>query len=478
MTPAPDPKTSSPTHQAEGSFVKILSPLPFFQRCLLSKRSNATVKRVSVVCLFGLVVSFGSLVIVFSIMDGLGFSIKEKFLNHEPHITVFLDPTQSPSPLVHQNKILKILNNKNLPSSLKDFYFFETVDVILRSKEGRFAGAVAKGFNPLQFQKMLHSLHLRTMSLTSPLQSLDHSSPPPPPPGEAPPLSKNISLLSNPKLYQFVHNSPLVKNKKALPSAPVLVGEDLAYELQIYMGEGLDLFPAESFLLPPGEPIRFQTAKLQNVFSSHNESFNSSFVFYNTEDFPTFRQKSSYQAGFEVYLKHPHRYPAYRQALQDGGYLSETWPEKNSSIFYALKIEKTIMSLFLSIAGFSTLLAVSCLLVLLIVQKKKEMGMLLAMGLPLKKIQTLFVKVGLLLCGLGLSGGIAFGCLVCLILKLTPLPFLYAFFPEGRVPVELNWPFILLMTMGGLGFAALSSWLSVKSQTRFSPAGILKSTVR
>ncbi len=449
----------------------VLSPLVFFHRCLFSRRSNATVQRVSVICLLGLMVAFSSLVIVFSVMDGLGKSIKEKFLIHEAHVNVFFKPSVeggknhlggAESASYRVEGIREILKKKALFSHVKELYFFETVDLVVQSHEGVFAGATAKGYQPLKFQSFLNFLLQQARENMGDSEEL---------------------ILDQFSLPQKVEDSSSADSGASVDwflesEKKILMGEALAYELQVYGGEEVSLVPAENFLLPPGHPFRFEKAELGYVFSAHSESWNSSYIFYDVSLFPSFKKNSSYTSGVEIQLQDPYQYPLYKAVLESQGYTVEVWPERNSSVFYALKIEKIIMSVFLSVAGFATLLAISCLLVLLIVQKKKETGILLAMGFPMKKIQDLFIKVGLLLCAFGLLGGMALGGLVCVFLKYFRIPWIYSFFPEGFLPVELNVWFIFLVGGCGMIFAFLSSWWSVKSQMRFKPADILKSVVR
>ena len=458
---------------------KTLSPWVFFYRCLLSKRSNAVIKRVSIICLLGLMISFASLIVVFSVMDGLGQSIKDNFLATEPHIIIQLKKS-SPHWIKQQNqKIEDILNSSNMYSGVSDLYFFETIELVIKTSEGAFSGAVAKGYDSNNFKKFLGTILfpqiegiaqniLDNTSKEMYFQSSDN-----PLSSQKPPHIKIEEQRINGENLYVLKQQKVEKSQKK-----IIMGLSLANELNVYEGENVHLIPAENLLLPPGEPIHFESAKLEYVISSQNETWNSAYIFYDTKDFSSFKKNSSYSAGFEMRLKDPLEYSSYKGILEKQGYLVESWPERNSSIFFALKIEKTIMSIFLSLAGLTTLLAVSCLLVLLIVQKKKEMGILMAMGLPLWKIKNLFIGVGLLLCGLGLLGGGVLGWSICIILKYFRIPFLHQFLPGGRFPVDLNMGFIIVIVVLAISFSFLSSWLSVKSQTQLRPSDLLKTIIR
>ena len=244
--------------------------------------------------------------------------------------------------------------------------------------------------------------------------------------------------------------------------------------MNLYEKEPIDLIPSENLLLPPGEPIQFESAQVDLIVSTQNAVWNSSYIFYDRGDFPFLRESSSYGSGFEMRLKEPRDFLLYKTALEKEGFFVEVWPERNSSVFFALKVEKIIMSLFLSLAGIITLLAVCSLLVLLMVQKKKEMGALMAIGLPLPKIQSLFIGIGLILCSLGMLGAWLFSLSVCLFLRYSNIPFLAQFHSSAQFPVEFNTLFMIFLFIGIFVLAFFGCFLSVRSQFRYSPAELLK----
>ena len=116
-----------------------LSSFTFFYRYLFSKRASSIIRRVSFICFLGLVISIGSLLIVFNVMGGLGQSIKERFLATEPHVIVSFEHKSSPDFIQNQkNKIKKILESSNLDSEVSSFYFFESIDMVIRNQNRSF----------------------------------------------------------------------------------------------------------------------------------------------------------------------------------------------------------------------------------------------------------------------------------------------------------------------------------------------------
>ncbi len=451
-----------------------LSSFTFFYRYLFSKRANSIIRKVSFICFLGLIISIGSLLIVFNVMGGLGQSIKERFLATEPHVIVSFEHDSSPGFVQNQkDKIKNTLKSSGLDSEVSAFYFFESIDMVIRTQKGVFSGAVAKGYDSSYLDSFLQRMHGET-ALPVDSDILDDMA------GRGglsggqekrdkePSVIRNAIRMGNEKLF-FAEDRESHENKKK-----IVMGLGLASELDLYEGEKVHLIPAENLLLPPGEPVQFEFGRIGSIISTQNAIWNSGYVFYDRGHFPSFRESSSYRSGFEMRLNEPEDFLPYKTALEGAGFSVEVWPERNSSVFFALKVEKIIMSIFLSLAGLITLLAVSSLLVLLMVQKKKEMGALMAMGLSIQKIHRLFVGIGLLLSSFGMLGACLFSLGVCLFLKYSNIPVLAQFHAEASFPVEFNIPFMFFLFIGIFCLAFVGCVLSVRSQSRYSPAELLK----
>ena len=460
-----------------------LSAFTFFYRYLFSKRANSVVRRVSFICLLGLVISIGSLLIVFNVMGGLGQAIKERFLETEPHIIISLEKQQEEGAFsfpegyiqTQKKKIKKTLKSEGLDSEVTSLSFFESVDIVIRTPKGVFSGAVARGYDSHWLESFLQKIR-GDFILSTEGDILDNISVK----GKNPTLhSKQISInkiqLGKEDLF-FVNENHTDREMEegTDKQKKIVLGLGLASELDLYDEEVVHLIPAENLLLPPGEPIQFELAHVGSIVSTQNAIWNANYIFYNREDFPAFRKNSSYNAGFEMSLKEPEDFLLYKTLLEKEGFSVEAWPERNSSVFLALKVEKIIMSIFLSLAGLITLLAVSSLLALLIVQKKKEIGALMAIGMPVQRVQILFVKMGLLLCSFGILGGGAFSLFISLLLKYSRIPILSQFHAGAQFPVEFNIIFMFGLFACIFFLAYLSCFLSVRSQSGHSPSDLLK----
>src|SRR6185437_6881110 len=105
-----------------------------FRHYLLSKRSGALVRLIAWLCMGGVGIGVASLIIVLSVMNGFNLKIRQNMLNMEPHLVVDAKTAASESEL-----------RRIFGSALESLWTSQNQDVFLRSIDGVFSGAVAKG---------------------------------------------------------------------------------------------------------------------------------------------------------------------------------------------------------------------------------------------------------------------------------------------------------------------------------------------
>src|SRR5262249_56506313 len=114
----------------------------------------------------------------------------------------------------------------------------------------------------------------------------------------------------------------------------------------------------------------------------------------------------SSESCFEVRLKNPYDADRIALELKKLGYQAQSWHDRNTALFFALKMESLAMTIFLSLAVLITSFSVVSVMVLLITQKRREMGMLMAMGLSKSATRRVFTSVGILLTVVGVGLGL------------------------------------------------------------------------
>lgn len=424
-----------------------------FRRYFFSSRSGSLIRLVSWVCLLGMAVSISALILIVSIMGGFGEAIKSRLLDKEPHLVIYFDENPFlktiPTP-ANETKSL-FLDKEQSPfilSSLteeqkKDIrsnVIFETQDLILKSPEG-FKGVMATGYPEKSWDKKISE-----SSMDIPLPEDENSLNPHP-------IQKPLPLKPN-------------------PLKEVLLSYELSLQMGLSPGDSITLIPITGLLLPshlPPPVKQFQVKGILPPAQSGKEAFS---IYYKQGgmDFGNF-SKINYKA--EIQFHDPEKVHFYQKLFSK--YKTQNWIERNSTLFFALKLEKFVMTLFFILALLISCLGISSTLFLLMTQKGEDLAILHAMGLSQKEIVKTFTQLGFFLALMGLLIGAGLGLSGTLFLKYNEsISFLPEIYEDRTIPA-IFMPFnYLMILLGALILSWISCYLPTKYLSRIKPAELLK----
>jgi lipoprotein-releasing system permease protein len=402
----------------------------FFRRFVLFAKNGSVVRQIAWLTMVGLAVSVSALILVISIMSALNRNQKERTLAVEPHLNVEFSSVRS----------VKALENHFVISQLKSHpgakvFSFEAQDVILRTMDGKFRGAIARGVVWESLKSMLISI--------------------------SPRYRKNV----NP-------------NEVERPEVgEVLIGVDLAHALGVFEGDQLMVVPPEGLLLPPSETPKYEKVKIRQILVTNIPEVDSQMMFFIAgETLSSLRNAASRRLGVEV------RFPDAEQADSVKAELSnvsdiilETWKDRNSALFLALKLEKFMIGLFLGLASLIAGLSLLSVLSLLISQKRKEIGLLQALGFSRTKVKNLFSNIGFLIALVGIGSGVIIGSALSFYLEIHPLNILPDIYYDSEIPAEVQPLFVFLVLVIGLGLSYYGSRFVTNATVTDEPSQALRS---
>lgn len=390
-----------------------------FKHYLLSRRSGSLVRLIAWLCMIGVGVGVASLIIVLSVMNGFNLNIRKNMLRFEPHLVVLNVKSKD------EEKI-KALLGKNIESIL----YAENQDVVLRTVDGNFSGAIAKGFNEGQ--------------LLGWLKQMKRSKP-----------SEVITQLG---------------------PREALVGVDLASVLGVFEGDELYVIPPETLLLPPGDFPKYEKVIIKGLVSTQMPELDGKLFVYNSSKtlLGWWKNTASQQSGFEIRLSNPYEADEFSDLLKKKGFNVSSWHERNSSLFHALKMERLAMTIFLSLAVIITSFSIVSVMVLLITQKRREMGMLMAMGLSRRQTQSIFVQVGFILSTIGVGSGVLFGSFVAIVMDKYPIEILPDIYYDSTLPAKLSLDIVVGVVVGAAILAILGAYVPARSYVSKTPSESLR----
>ena len=379
----------------------------FLKHYLFSRRANSVVKVISYISLLTIAAAFFVFLLVLSVMNGLRQSSVKRYLQAEPHLEVVVRPKQNRKTIRRLEQVLK-------DSNVQSYHIFQSQDLILKNSEGLLSGVKAMGL-------------------------------------------KRENLVN---FFSKKEDKELAKN---LLSHEILVGADLGYSYEFLEGESLVAFPLESVLYPSGEAPLSERLVIKGFFSLDVPEIDGTSIFYNINDtLLDFRSIKDKTTGLHVKLKEPYQYASLKESVQNLGLAVSSWVERNSELFFALKLELVAMALFLALTGILASFSVSTVLSLLMEQKKDEISLLMAMGLSLDRVKRVFAGISFLLSMLGLTLGLTLSLAVCFYLENKPLKLLPSHvFYDPTLPVLLTKETFLFVLVIGIFVVMINSWIPV-----------------
>ena len=406
----------------------------FFIRFLFQSRVDSVIRRVSWLTLFGMTLSISSLVLVISVMNALNDNVRERTLALEPHL-IFQKKSSS---------VVSSVGPSQIDSLREDFVKqgwrhaeFETQDLILRSTEGRFQGAQGRGYSAAALEVLNQDL-------------------------------KKIAKVPSQRVS---------RTEVQMDRGEVWLGADLAEILDVRTGDEIFILTPDALLLPEGEVPRWDRVRIRGLLRTNVNDLDSQSLFYFPNKSFVQRDNPSLRKGYAVWLPLAEQADTIQKkwSPQFPQWKIQTWKDRHSAIFFALLLEKSMITLFLTLAALIASMSFVAVMSLLVNQRRKEFGILETLGLSPSRTRILFFKVGLLLAVAGLSLGLLIGGGVSWLLELYPLEnVLPSIYFDTRLPARFDGFFSICVTGVGLGLSSLGAWWVSQSIRRLSPTQLLR----
>ncbi len=373
---------------------------------------------------FGIFLSVTAFLVVMFVMADMNGVIERRVLSLEPHLVFHAAPQSS----VNRESFEKVLFNLVESQDVRQISSFESQDVILRTLDGQYRGALARGLDEEALTQFLLEI-------------------------------KRLQKLSMNK-REGVETDLSWGQDEPLKQGDVLLGVDVARSLGVFEGDLLMVLTPDSMLLPLGEVPRSEKVRVRKIISSHIANLDSQFLFYvKGQSLKVLSVNPNTERGFEVWLQQGREAESLKKKWIDSAFKVETWKDRNSDLFFALLLEKTVIATFLGLAGFIAVSSVLTVMALLLSQKRRDLALLRVLGMSAQRVEKVFTQIGLSLAGIGLLSGVLAGTLTGLWLQVSPLQILPDIYYESRISarVEFGWVLIVFVSAGVLSF--LGAWI-------------------
>ena len=401
-------------------------------RYLTARRKQAFISLISGISVLGVTVGVMALMIALGLMTGLQGEIRSRILGATAHISVF----------------------RSGETTIEGWR--EAMDKLRRVRR-------VQGVAPAVYGK-----GLLTSSTGSAVATLK---------GILPAYERSVTELGS----QVVEGSLDALGSAAAPEAlqpPVLLGKDLAQSLGVGVGDVVSLTSPQGRLSPMGVLPRVMKVRVAGTVRSGLYEFDSAWAYL-----PLATAQRLFATGdgvslIEVRLDEMYAVrdvaPALLEALGEG-YLTNDWIQMNQSLFSALWLEKTAIAVTIGLIVMVAALNIVATLVLMVMEKHKDVAILVSMGASRGSIARIFVLQGAVIGAVGTALGSLLGWSACLFLdryKLLRVP--QDVYQVSYVPFTLLPSDAALVILGAMLVCLLATIHPARVASRLDPAEALR----
>lgn len=254
----------------------------------------------------------------------------------------------------------------------------------------------------------------------------------------------------------------------------VIIGNGLAKQLKTQVGDKIRLIiPSVSQLTPMGRMPSQRLFTVKGVFQSGGEADNSQVLVNQQDAARLMRYQPDNITGWRLFFTTPLNIEKYSAQALPEGLTWKDWRERKGEFFQAVKMEKNMMGLLLSLIIAVAAFNIITSLALLVMEKQGEVAILQTMGLKRSQIMSIFMLQG---AGAGVLGAIAGGLLGALLSsQLNIIMPAVGLIPEGvELPATLEWGRVFIIGISAIVISLLSTLYPSWRAATLQPAEALR----
>lgn len=374
----------------------------------------------------GVTVGVMALIIVIAVMAGFESDLKSRILGVQSHLVIMRSGS-----FTDYDQVLESIQNIDGVEAASPFIYTQ---VMLRSSKG-VSGAVLKGVDPELSETVIKNLDGSALKLPS-------------------------------------HEKDSKDDKYPGPPGIVLGGE-LAKKMRVRKGSIVHVISPGGMISPVGHLPGMKRFEVTGFFESGMYEFDGSLAYVNIRDAAKILRMSGEITGIEARVDDIDDVKNIaREVRKKLGfpYWTKDWTEMNQNLFSALKLEKIVMFIILALIILVAAFNIASSLIMMVMQKTKDIAILKAMGATDRSIRKIFVLKGMAIGSLGTGLGVVIGCVVCGLLKhykFIELP--GDVYYISTLPVQLEFLDVSVIAISALAICFLATLYPANQAAKLNP---------
>ena len=396
-------------------------------RFLKARKKDGFLNIISIFSFIGISLGVAVLIIVMSVMNGFRTELINKIVGFNAHITV----------KPYENKIDLKNINQNLNNISKNLILSNSGEAII-IKSDISKGILLRGYKSKDFSKL-----------------------------------------------EIFNNDLFIGSNESLSKNYISIGKELSFTLDLDIGDSITLMSSSGIETIIGSLPKQKTFLVSSIFESGLADFDNTVAFINLKTLEEFFNISKKDRNLEIYLKNPQNIE-YKKKITQKNFPNEfvySWSDMNSSLFSALKVERNVMFIILSLIIIVAAFNIISGLTILVKNKTRDIAILKSIGVLNKSIIKIFFLIGVIIGSsatiFGIFLGVVFSMYVENFRQFLSTIFNISLFPEeiyflSTMPSEIN-PFsIFLISFSSILITIIVSIFPALKAAKLDPIKGLK----
>jgi len=417
------------------------------KRYLKAKRKQVFVSIITFISIAGIFLGVAALIIVLAVMNGFEEDLRTKILGIKSHIELTTDIA---GPMKDYEKVReRIAGTQDVVASTPFIYS----QAMIRNGNG-VTGVIIRGLDTKSAFKVINMGKIR---------------------------EGNIEYLN--KLPPDFSNR---YKKEDAQTSGIVIGKEMAKNLGIFLYDMITIISPVGVSTPMGMVPRMKKFVVVGIFESGFYEYDSTLAYLSLQSCQDFLQMGDTVTGIDIKVDDIYKADTIARIIQSKlgfPFWAHNWMQMNKNLFSALKLEKRVMFIILSLIVLVAAFNIISALIMIVMEKNKDIAILKSMGATSRSIMKIFVYQGLFVGIIGTALGCAAGLAVALNLqKLSQFVekmFHFKFLPGdvyylSELPSKVNYGDVVIIVIGTLLVCFISTIYPSLRASRLDPAEALR----
>jgi lipoprotein-releasing system permease protein len=371
-------------------------------RYLRAKRRQAFIGIITGISIVGVAAGVASLIVALAINNGFRQDLQERLIGSTSHVSLLRvadDGIKDWPPLLE-----RLSKEPHVVAAAPAIF-----EQVLISRGPRARGAVLKGMIPADERRVGDLLNTIKEGSAA---ALEETSPPSAGDSSETETQETPATGSTSSTPPESSDSLAGVHARVAAMPPIILGKDMADNLGATVGSVVLVTSPQGELTPFGMVPKYSRFRVVGIFNSGFFDYDSSWAFTRLSDAQRLFGLGDLISVIEFKVDDIYKADAVSREIEDAagkGFMATNWMEQNKALFHALRLERLVTFITIGLIVFVAALNILISLIMMVMEKTKDIAVLMSMGTRKSQVRNIFIAQGMLIGVMGTAIGLLLG---------------------------------------------------------------------